>query len=102
MTIQPASSARNPFAHLTAKRAFADSATPETAPRGVRVRATSLITVAASVGLVIVLIVSIGVALFASTATSAAEDRADDARTLGVLYADARFLVVLEQSLEDK
>ncbi|MDB5039379.1 MAG: sensor-containing diguanylate cyclase/phosphodiesterase [Candidatus Eremiobacteraeota bacterium] len=102
MTIQPASSARNPFAHLTAKRAFTDSANPETPPRGARVRATSLITVAASVGLVVVLIVSIGVALFASTATSAAEDRADEARTLGVLYADARFLVVLEQSLEDK
>ncbi|MDB5093487.1 MAG: hypothetical protein JWO85_1588 [Candidatus Eremiobacteraeota bacterium] len=69
-------------------------------PRSARDRATSLITIAASAGLIIVLLVSIGVALFASTATSVAEDRADDARILSNLYTNARFLVGLEESLE--
>ena len=69
-------------------------------PRLVRDRETTLITVAASVGLVLVLLVSMGVALFASTVTSVAETAADAARTLSDHYAGARYLVGVEESLE--
>ncbi|MDB5093486.1 MAG: sensor-containing diguanylate cyclase/phosphodiesterase [Candidatus Eremiobacteraeota bacterium] len=68
--------------------------------RLVRDRETSLITTAASVGLVLVLVFSMGVALFASTVTSVAETAADAARILSDHYASARYLVGVEESLE--
>jgi diguanylate cyclase (GGDEF)-like protein len=68
--------------------------------RLVRDRETSLITIAASVGLVLVLLLSMGVALFASTVTSVAESAADAARILSDHYASARYLVGVEEALE--
>jgi len=58
--------------------------------------------VAASVGLGLVLLASTGFTLFASSATTVAATRAEQARKSSALYSDARLAVITEESLEEK
>lgn len=60
------------------------------------------ITTVASIGLALVLLCSMGFALYASAATTAAERRVQVALRLSVRYTNARFLVGAEESFERK
>lgn len=62
----------------------------------------NVVTAAASIGLVLVLLFTTGFTLFASAATAGAERRAVTARNVSILYANARYSVGSEESLERK
>ncbi|MDB5026344.1 MAG: hypothetical protein JWO66_33 [Candidatus Eremiobacteraeota bacterium] len=71
-------------------------------PGSARERLTAVITIAASVGLALVLLCSMAFAFYAANATSAAATRSKTAQSLNALYASARVSVTEEESLVRK
>ncbi len=66
----------------------------------IRAHKTSAITVAATVGLTLVLLASTGFTFFASTETTDDTKGAQSAKRLSILYVNARYLLSAEQSLQ--
>ena len=75
---------------------------PDAAMRAELSSAARFVTLAATIGLALVLLVSTAFALFTVTTTTAALARSKTAERLSNLYASARFAVATEEGLERK